>query len=142
MLPIIIYFLLAFCLGFVLIQFLKIDLFLEEKLAWGLSLGVLWMTLLLFVFSLFFGFTKMDIFLFLGLTSVLLSALVFKNKNKFLEILNKDVGLFLERFRSGRLTLFLVLLAISILFFGSLWSRTFFYDQSGNIMAGGISGGL
>ncbi len=135
----ILFFIFAIFLGILLVYLLKIDLFIEEKLAWGTVLGSLLLTLLVFISALFFGFTKSVIFISFLLAFLVIGLISLKYRQNISKKIISDIGLFRKRLKSKKLILFLVVFFAALLFFGFLWPKVF-YQKDQDIFTIAIDG--
>jgi hypothetical protein len=138
--PSLIFFIFSGIFGLILVYLLKIDLALEEKIAWGIMLGSVFLTIFSFIFSFFFGFTKITIALVFFLSFLLIAIFVFFDRRKTISELKKDIGNFREKVFSGKLNLFFITLIVAFLFFGSLWPKVFYLDNNQNLYTIGTAG--
>ncbi|MBI2098053.1 MAG: hypothetical protein HYT49_00095 [Candidatus Wildermuthbacteria bacterium] len=140
MLVILLYFAIAFCFGYAIISRLKFELFLEEKIIWATAFGTFFQTLVLFLFSFLFGFTKFSVALFLSLIFVSAVLLIASRYALVIEQLKSDLFLFKKRLQTKKLNLFLVFALAALVFFATLWPTVFFSDTSGGISTIGTAG--
>jgi len=133
------FFILAIFFGVLLVYFLKIDLFIEEKLAWGVVLGSLVLTLLSFILALFGGFTKPIILISFLLAFFLIGLISLKYRQNISKKIMSDIRFFEKRLKSKKLTLFLILFFATLLFFGFLWPKVF-YQKNQDIFTIPING--
>lgn len=136
---IIAFFILSGFLGISLVYLLKIDLFLEEKMAWGLVLGSVLLTTVSFVFALFFGFTKLIVFASFSIVAFAIGTFSLKYFKNLRHRIIYDIGLFVERIKNGKLTLFLLVFISATVLFGTLWPRVL-YQKNQNLMTIGTAG--
>jgi len=127
----ILFFIFALFLGFVFVYSLKINLFLEEKIAWSVVLGTLVLTMFSFVFFLLFGFTPFFIFIDLFLFFLFGFLLFFIKRKEIKKEVIRDINFFKKRFLKGELTTFFIVFIIFLLFFTFVWSRVFFETKEG-----------
>ncbi|PIP23196.1 MAG: hypothetical protein COX36_04580 [Candidatus Nealsonbacteria bacterium CG23_combo_of_CG06-09_8_20_14_all_38_19] len=138
--PAFIFFIFSGIFGVILVYLLRVELILEEKTAWGIMLGSVFLTIFSFIFSLFFGFTKITILLVFFLSFLTSAIFCFFYRKRIISELKDDIGNFRERIFAGKLNLFFLIFIVAFLFFGSLWPKVFYLDNNQNIYTIGTAG--
>lgn len=127
----ILFFIVAIIIGTLLVYLLKIEIFLEEKLFWGLVLGSLVLTVFCFVFSLIFGFTPSTIYLSFFILIIIILIVSHFFRKIISKELRDDFKIFRERLKNKKIIRFLVIFVICFIFFLTLWSRVIYQDEKG-----------
>lgn len=136
----ILFFTFALCLGIFIVYLLKIKgLFLEEKIAWGAILGISILTFLFFIFGLVFGFSKTRVFELFFFFLVIFAVFFYKYRGLLFREIKSDTDLFVKRFKAKKLRLFLIIFAVALIFFGTLWPKVLF-QQGEDIFTIGTAG--
>jgi len=133
------FFIFAVLVGYCVIQALKIDLFLEEKLAWGAVIGPVFLTLSVFFFSFIIGFSKTVIYFSFSLTALALGSVFFIARMDILQKIKEDIGIFFGRLEKGQLNIFLFMLLLTVILFGTLWPKVL-YEKNQDIYTIGTAG--
>lgn len=133
------FFILAAFLGIFLIYILKLNLFFEEKITWGVMLGTVLLVFACFVFSYLLGFNATVILASFAVTSSIIGIYFLKDRENILKNLVADSKLFLSRIKKGELNIFLLVFLSALILFGTLWPRVL-YQENQNIYTVGTSG--
>lgn len=136
------FFILAIILGVLLLYLLRIKIFLEEKIAWGLIFGVLVLTFLSFILAFFFGFTWIIILLAFLSAILIIGILSFRYRKDISQRITYDLELLKKRFKTKKLTVFSIVFVLAVLFSSILWTKVFFEKEEGifTIAVGGVWG--
>lgn len=139
MISVLFFFILAAIIGISSIYILKLNLFLEEKITWGIMIGTVLLIAVCFIFSYFFGFNILVILGSFAAVLLIIGKFFLKGKEGILKNLSEDKNLFLSRIKKGELNIFLLVFLSALILFGTLWPKVL-YRENQDIFTVGTSG--
>lgn len=139
MISILFFFILAAIIGTLLVYMLKLNLFIEEKITWGIMIGTILLIAACFVFSYFLGFNAIVILGSFAVVSLIIGKFFLKDRESISKNVSEDKTLFLSRIKKGELNIFLLVFFSALLLFGTLWPKVL-YQENQDIYTVGTSG--